>query len=236
MPAEITFAMLSLAARFCPALVAFRPDAASAYFEASLSLTRETQDTYTIMRMQTLLMLSLYDCIDKSEKRGWALLGQAIRIGQILSLDNNQIKTPMCFGSRLNTGKQKAEDPRIAEEGRRTWWCAFLLESLLCDGQRQCSIRFDPYPIRLRLPMSNDDYYASRFVATAPFHTTLPPWAPPLGPDVRLETDLFGMTLRIADLYARVIAFVNAGGKNVDSRAPWDEKSTFHGLQEELTR
>ena len=83
----------------------------------------------------------------------------------------------------------------------------------------------------------------SRSTATdcaARFEASLPAWARPPsqgtnGAADEPPPDLFGFTLRAADIWSRVSAYVAAGSRNsVDRRVPWHPASTFQQLDRAL--
>lgn len=51
---------------------------------------------------------------------------------------------------------------------------------------------------------------------------------------VEPEADLYGFTLRIADIWRSVASYIGAGGRNVDRRPPWQSDSTFFALAGQL--
>lgn len=52
--------------------------------------------------------------------------------------------------------------------------------------------------------------------------------------NVEPEADLYGFTLRIADIWRSVASYIGAGGRNVDRRPPWQSDSTFFALAGQL--
>ncbi|GAA6060533.1 hypothetical protein JCM10212_006897 [Sporobolomyces blumeae] len=54
------------------------------------------------------------------------------------------------------------------------------------------------------------------------------------GTFVEPEADLYGFTLRIADIWRSVASYIGAGGRNVDRRPPWQQDSTFSQLAGQL--
>ncbi|KPV75948.1 uncharacterized protein RHOBADRAFT_52956 [Rhodotorula graminis WP1] len=48
------------------------------------------------------------------------------------------------------------------------------------------------------------------------------------------DADLYGYTLRIAEIWSKVASYIGSGGRNVDRRAPWLAESTFAQLAGEL--
>ncbi|GAA5835263.1 hypothetical protein JCM9279_004489 [Rhodotorula babjevae] len=48
------------------------------------------------------------------------------------------------------------------------------------------------------------------------------------------DADLYGFTLRIAEIWSKVASYIGSGGRNVDRRAPWLAESTFAQLAGEL--
>ena len=98
-------------------------------------------------------------------------------------------------------------------------------------------MRFEPYPIPIRMPRLDADYDAARWGLAARFEEIIEPWNRPANALTRHtlepEPDLYGWTLRIVDLWSRVAQYIGQGGRNLDRRVPWDE-SSFRTLDRAL--
>lgn len=126
--------MLSLTVRFCADADVYQSPAY--YCEAAYKLVYQTPEHYTLARMQTYLLLAVYDCMhsDGNESRGWISLGNSIRIGQILHVaePSNVIPVEALPAATYSSSHDiQANKAAILEARRRTFWSAFLLECLL---------------------------------------------------------------------------------------------------------
>lgn len=145
------------------------------------------------------------------------------------------------------------QDPVRAEARRRTFWALFLLDRTISDGnERPCGLKV-PRIASLRMPGSDADFHAGRKSLGARFDPDPPAWAvsalnrhggssanataaaSPAPPSDEPEADLYGYTVRIAEIWAKVASYIGSGGRNVDRRPPWLPESTFAQLAKELT-
>ncbi|GAA5904966.1 hypothetical protein JCM5296_005692 [Sporobolomyces johnsonii] len=201
---------------------------------------------------QCFLLLSLYELTAGRDNSGWLKLGQAIRMAQILRLGfEDEVDYPSAALGGDARGRQGGrQDPLKAETRRRTFWSCFLLDRTISDGnERPCGLKV-PKIASLRMPGSDADFAAGRKSLGAKFDPDPPAWSvsvrtqqqqnggsgsekkPSTGPAVAVEpeADLYGFTLRIADIWRKVAAYIGAGGRNVDRRPPWLPSSTFSEL------
>ncbi|GAA5989372.1 hypothetical protein JCM10908_001281 [Rhodotorula pacifica] len=153
------------------------------------------------------------------------------------------------------------QDPIRAESRRRTFWALFLLDRTVSDGnERPCGLKV-PRIASLRMPGSDTAFLAGRKSLGARFDPDPPSWAvselmrsaapgashatasangiaapsPAPPPAEEPEADLYGYTLRIAEIWSKVASYIGSGGRNVDRRPPWLEESTFAQLARELS-
>ena len=148
------------------------------------------------------------------------------------------------------------QDPVRAESRRRTFWALFLLDRTVSDGnERPCGLKV-PRIASLRMPGPDSDFLAGRKSVGARFDPDPPSWAvselgrssgpgahgisapspaPPSAAAEEPEADLYGYTVRIAEIWSKVASYIGSGGRNVDRRPPWLEESTFAQLARELT-
>jgi hypothetical protein len=130
--------------------------------------------------------------------------------------------------------------PVQAEARRRTWWALFALDRTVSDGyERPCGLKV-PRIAYLRMPGPDADFLAGRRCVGAKFTIDPPAWSmsttvslPP--GETEPEADLYGYTLRIADIWANVASYIGNGGRNVDRRPPWLKESGFAQLEQALT-
>jgi hypothetical protein len=202
----------------------------------------------SLIRTAVKAALNLLHAVESNESRGYFNLGCAIRIGQILQLESNELKA----GPTRSSNKSDQELPvEVVEERRRTFWCAFLLERLVvrvsllsswltvkqCDGiHRTTAIRFDPFNITIPMPAPESNWLSQQSVPTARFHeddtADLPTYLRTGQPSP--PADLYGFTLRIADLWAQVVTYVAIGGKLTLRLPPWNPQSNFFRLDTAL--
>lgn len=131
---------------------------------------------------------------------------------------------------------QSRMDPLQAEIRRRTFWSCFLLDRTITDGkERPSSLTAPP---SLRMPCSDADFNLGRRSLGAKFEADPPPWSVSTKIDTTViiepEADLYGQTLRIAEVWNKVTRYIGAGGRNVDRRPPWEPESTFAVLDREM--
>lgn len=190
-----------------------------------------TDSEISLVRCQCYLLLGLYECTEGVENRGWMKIGTAIRMAQLLRLGFEDDDEGSISRSRA--------DPLQSEIRRRTFWSCFLLDRTITDGrERPCTLKA-PLPSVLRMPGADADFQLGRKGQLgARFDPNPPRWnlsskmeaAAPL----EHEADLYGQTLRVAEIWQRVATYIASGGRNFDRRAPWIPESTFATLQQDL--
>ncbi|KAL8286617.1 hypothetical protein RQP46_004145 [Phenoliferia psychrophenolica] len=243
-PKELICCILAFAGRFSQSLRDLHPSsptAASDHYAALASqvlanppatsspvISPATVDSdVSLSRCQSFLILGLYECTEGAENKGWMRIGTAIRMAQVLRLGFQDEED----GSRIRS------DPLQAEIRRRTFWACFLLDRTITDGkERPCSLRA-PLPSSLRMPGPDADFLLGRSSPGARFESELPPWNVSVKVDASVqdqEADLYGQTIRISEIWHRVVTYVGAGGRNWDRRAPWLPESTFATLENDI--
>ncbi|GAA5952104.1 hypothetical protein JCM8115_005327 [Rhodotorula mucilaginosa] len=221
-----------------------------------------TADTpISLMRCQCHLLLGFYELTAGRDNSGWLKIGTAIRMAQTLRLGfDDEVPVyddpdnPLSTRGRAIAAAQ--QDPVRAESRRRTFWALFLLDRTVSDGnERPCGLKV-PRIASLRMPGPDSDFLAGRKSVGARFDPDPPSWAvselgrssgpgahgisapspaPPPAAAEEPEADLYGYTVRIAEIWSKVASYIGSGGRNVDRRPPWLEESTFAQLARELT-
>lgn len=205
------------------------PTPAGAPSSPPLPQSQSTSDAdVSLVRCQSFLILGLFECTEGAENKGWMRIGTAIRMAQVLRLGFQDEED----------GSRGRSDPLQAEIRRRTFWSCFLLDRTITDGkERPCSLRA-PFPSALRMPGPDADFVLARASPGARFESELPPWNVSAKLEAsrahEQEADIYGQTLRVAEIWHRVVAYVGAGGRNWDRRAPWLPESTFATLENEI--
>lgn len=179
----------------------------------------------SLVRCQSYLLLGLYECTEGLDHSGWMKIGIAIRMAQILRLgfeDEDEMKVLLT-------------DPILSEARRRTFWSCFKLERLITDGKDRPVALQVPHNSSIKMPGSDLDYIMNIRSNSARFNPTPPAWSLPaqLSSVPEVEADLYGHTIRVAELWRRVAQYVGEGGRNSDRRAPWME-SGFATLERDL--
>ncbi|SCZ96862.1 BZ3500_MvSof-1268-A1-R1_Chr4-1g06795 [Microbotryum saponariae] len=214
----------------------------------------------SLIRCQAFLMLGLYECTEGHENKGWLKIGAAIRLAQVMKLgaskdmarafpsisEADSMSVHAGFEDEEEGASSRARsDPLLAETRRRTFWSLFLLDRTVSDGkERPCSLKA-PLSMMLRLPGPDQDFILGRPTAGARFEADPKPWSLSVKATEHaandstsnkvVEVDLYGMTLRVAEIWQQVVTYVGSGGRNIDRRPPWMPESTFADLQRKLS-
>ncbi|KAJ8295525.1 putative transcriptional regulatory protein PB1A11.04c [Rhodotorula toruloides] len=214
----------------------------------------------SLMRCQCHLLLGFYELTAGRDNSGWLKIGTAIRMAQTLRLGfDDEVpvyddpENPLSSRGRAIAAAQ--QDPIRAETRRRTFWALFSLDRTVSDGnERPCGLKV-PRIASLRMPGSDADFLAGRKSLGARFDPNPPPWSVSVQGGAgggangasadgssghaptsdEPEADLYGFTLRIAEIWSKVASYIGSGGRNVDRRPPWQDDSTFAQLAKELT-
>ncbi|KAK4053777.1 hypothetical protein OIV83_001433 [Microbotryomycetes sp. JL201] len=249
-PKELLFCILAFAARFMQSLKDLHENSplsaadtyaaiaalllatapSSATVRANGTTLGSLDSDVTLVRCQCFLMLGVFECTANLENAGWLRIGQAFRMAQILRLGFED-------EDEGTSSSRPEKDPLRSEARRRTFWACFLIDRTMSDGkERPCVLRV-PLPSVLRLPSSDAYYHTGTYAPGARFDPDPPPWSLPHHGEQGArepEPDLYGMTLRVSEVFQKVSTYIGAGGRNVDRRAPWVPESTFATLRAEL--
>ncbi|GAA5978861.1 hypothetical protein JCM11641_003591 [Rhodosporidiobolus odoratus] len=262
-PKELLCCILALAARFCQALKDLHPSSASPAHEYYARVASElltlpettpgqsaplpsADTTISLMRCQCFCLVGFYEITAGRDNSGWLKIGTAIRMAQVLRLGfEDEIGYMSEHEQRANGEDEATADPSQAssralhaELRRRVFWALFALDRTVSDGnERPCGLKV-PRIASLRMPGPDADFQAGHKSLGAKFDPDPPAWSlsmkTPPG-EGEPEADLYGHTLRIAEIWSKVASYIGSGGRIVDRRCPWKEESTFAQLERDLS-
>lgn len=219
----------------CSCLYRFLPDAGSkedshisasdSYAElAQKELSRSYEDP-SLVAIQCCLVLSVHEIGKGSEYRGWLRLGHAARLAQLLRLHKQDSDLGL-----MDWGDAMAPTSvTTAESKRRTFWCCFCLEKLLANGRDRIPT-FDPEDVTTRFPQTDENFIYSRQSPTCALD------CPDRGTEHYRHADLSVMahTIRIVEIFSRIISWNGRGGRHLDDRCPWVPDMPFTMLDQRL--
>ncbi|XRM45781.1 hypothetical protein ABZX51_008855 [Aspergillus tubingensis] len=107
-----------------------------------------------IEHVQALLILAVYEFTHHNFRRGWVSAGQGIRLVQLMDLHK------LDLDKAYNTGSHHAnniEDLVCAEEKRRVFWVAYILDRLI-SLRHESPLTFDERIIATRLPATEETF------------------------------------------------------------------------------
>jgi Fungal specific transcription factor domain len=183
---EFLLAFLALTSKYQPNLVSHHsnrtpnPRAASEYYAAACKSKLALIDSQSslgavpsLSRVQTFLMLTLYEWGNCEGTNAWNHLSQAIREAQAIGLTDGQANTAALKNSivrpinsdSLSASHSSENDPIEKETRNRTFWCCFILERFLSSGEyRPLSLRLQE--IKVPLPISQPSFLFGKTVRT----------------------------------------------------------------------
>ncbi|OBT57886.1 hypothetical protein VE04_02102 [Pseudogymnoascus sp. 24MN13] len=226
--------MLTLTARFIPDLIAFHnplnPLAASEFY-AEASATRLNVQAITgqptLERVQGLLMISLYHWGMLDRKCAWMYINIATRMAQTLGL---------MFEEDLWTNWKPAPLARSTiqrEIKRRTAYSCFILDRYQSMGQYQPQI-IDIYELNIQLPCSEEDFLFGTIVKTRLLKDSLQ--SPDSNESSRTisTTQVLSIYIQLVEIWGRFSHWSSRGGRQKEEYPPWDQRSEFYKLQQQL--
>ena len=183
---EFLLAFLALTSKYHANLVSHHsnrtpnPRAASEYYATACKTRLALIDSQfplgavpNLARVQTYLMLALYEWGNCEGINAWNHLSQAIREAQSIGLTDGQANAASLknsivrpIGSGNPAAPQSSESDPIEKETRsRTFWSCFILERFLSSGEyRPLSLRLQD--IKVSLPISQPSFLFGKTVRT----------------------------------------------------------------------
>jgi hypothetical protein len=174
----VLLAFLALTVSFYKDLVQLFPtrqDASEYYYAAAKAELGDVLEEPTIERIQTMLMLGMYEWGMLSGGRAWRTVGAAIRCAHQLALHIDDDKEAERItekddathnASKPMSASAKADQFIRAEIRRRTYWTCFILDRYLTGGKYRPS-DIDLTMVRIQLPCSESAFNMGKAVKTS---------------------------------------------------------------------
>ncbi|CZT42338.1 related to general repressor of transcription [Rhynchosporium secalis] len=237
--------VLALTARFHPGLVAhFSPNsedplAVSEHYASLLAAafgpTIRNLTNPSLENIQALLMLGLYEWGQTRGLSAWLYVGLAIRLAFPMGLAyEDDPDQQAANGSEPETGNpSKREDAIEKEVRRRTVWSCFIMDRMLAAGKyRPTMMSVDK--LRVQLPCSDDQFLFVRNVKTGFLNSE---WLEDSSSEYESSINDDGVLsryVRLVDIFGRLSEYSYAGGRRAEKRPPWDERTKFYQLRQQL--
>ncbi|OBT65886.1 hypothetical protein VE03_05406 [Pseudogymnoascus sp. 23342-1-I1] len=252
--------MLTLTARFIPDLVAFHstsdpsdPLAASEFyaeaFAARLDAPALTGQP-TLERVQGLLMISLYHWGMCRGQRAYMYITIAIGMARTMKLMFEEdplmgqkperpalIEEARRLGVKLNgaePGARVDEQTLIQREiKRRTAYSCFILDRYQASGRYRPQI-INVDDLHIQLPCSEEDFRFGTNVETGSLKDS--PLAPGSqdGSRIMASTQVLSIYIRLVEIWGRFSRWSCKGGRREEKYPPWDQRSEFYKLRQQL--
>ncbi|OBU00502.1 hypothetical protein VE01_01370 [Pseudogymnoascus verrucosus] len=249
--------MLTLTARFIPDLVAYHsqsdpsdPLAASEFyaeaFAARLDAPALTGQP-SLERVQGLLMISLYHWGMCRGQRAWMYITIAIGMARTMGLMFEEDSRTSQKPALIEEARQLGVKLKVAEAGaapdeqtliqreikRRTAYSCFILDRYQASGRyRPQIINIDD--LHVQLPCSEEDFQFGVDVKTGSLKDT------PRSPDSRdgsrtiSSTNVLSIYIRLVEIWGRFSRWSCRGGRREEQYPPWDQRSEFYKLRQQL--
>lgn len=225
-------------ARSRPVQTQIIPSAASEYYAETLTRalgsTRTAMGMASVERVQALLMLGLYEWGQTQPNTGglgaWMFVGTAIRMAQFLKLGfmdkESKDASGRPLGNRSRGSLSRSQVTLEREISRRTFFSCFILDRMLACGKDRLSV-ISPTDLVIRLPSSED-----KFDLAMEAHTG---FIEDRGDKLRGTDDsVLSQFIRLVRLWGEISRYSVAGGRLVEQFPPWDHRTAFRRLREEL--
>jgi hypothetical protein len=184
------------------------------YAELALKELGHSYEEPSLVVIQCCLMLSIHEIGQGSEYRGWLRLGHAARLAQLLRLHKQDSNMGlMDWGDALTPTCSTT-----AESKRRTFWCCFCLERLLANGRDRIAT-FVPEDITTHFPQTDENFIYGRQSPTCTLNCA--DWGTENHRHGQVSQSVMAHTIRIVEIFFRIISWNGRGGRHLDARCPW---------------
>lgn len=242
--------VLTLTARFQSDLIerhsqGIDPIAASEYYANALAAafgpTSRNLTHPSLEGIQALLMLGLYEWGQTRGLSAWVYVGIATRLAQSMGFPfvddpgNPVLKSPISSESLRGYAIKQPVSPREElvekEVRRRTWWSCFIMDRMLSAGKCRPTM-IDVEKLRVQLPCSEDQFLFVHTVKTGLLNSD---WlTQDKSADLIDHDNILGWYIRLVEIFGRFSEWSYAGGRRTEEQPPWDPKTKFYQLRQEL--
>lgn len=249
----VLLGMLTLTARYIPDLVMAHdptdPVVASEYyadaFDARIDASVLTGPP-SLDRLHGLLMMCLYHWGMCRGERGWMYATIAIAMARVMGLMYEEAPTATRQSLRedarhfdvqpkLDSGNTRSDEQIMIQREikRRTAYSCFILDRYQASGRyrTQC-IRTED--IHVQLPCSEEDFMFGTIVKTGSLMDVSSSLNGSEGSRPVASTQVQGIYIRLAEIWGNVSQWSCNGGRHEEVYPPWDGRSQFHKLRQQL--
>lgn len=206
---------------------------ASDFFATALTTAlgplRTVMGTLTVERIQSFLMLGLFEWSQENAPSAWMYLGIAIRMAKLMRLEQDDRRMAILENQASDTKRFEKRSPEISiirETRRRTMYSCFILDRLMSFGsERPLSIAVES--MLIQLPCSEMAYDLSLEVYTG----LLQPYGGSSQPQINDDSTL-SRFINLVEIWGEISRYSSMGGRLQETHPPWDPRSTFYKLQE----
>jgi hypothetical protein len=222
-------------ARSAPSQSKPGPSHASDFFATALTTAlgplRTVMDTLTVERIQTFLMLGLFEWSQENASSAWMYLGIAIRMAKLMRLEQDDRRMAILENQALGTRRFEKRLPEIAiirETRRRTMYSCFIVDRMMSFGnERSLSIAVES--MLIQLPCSEMAFDLSLEVYTG----LLQPHEGSSQPQINDESTLSRL-IKLVEIWGEISRYSSMGGRLQETHPPWGTRSTFYKLREKM--
>ncbi|KAF5583028.1 transcriptional regulatory [Fusarium pseudocircinatum] len=206
---------------------------ASDFFATALTTAlgplRTVMDTLTVERIQSFLMLGLFEWSQENNSSAWMYLGIAIRMAKLMRLEQDDQRMAILENQAPDKNRFERKSPEIAiirETRRRTMHGCFILDRLMsCGSERPLSIAVES--MLIQLPCSEMAFDLSLQVYTG----LLQPHEGSSQLQINDDSTL-SRFVKLIEIWGEISRYSSMGGRSQEAHPPWDTKSTFYKLRE----
>ncbi|KAF5721954.1 transcriptional regulatory [Fusarium mundagurra] len=188
-------------------------------------------DTLTIERIQSFLMLGLFEWSQENNSSAWMYLGIAIRMAKLMRLEQDDRRMAILENQAPDTKrfeKKSSEIAIIREARRRTMHSCFIIDRLMsCGNERPLSIAVES--MLIQLPCSEMAFDLSLQVYTGLLQPHEGSGQPQINDDSTLSR-----FVKLVEIWGEISRYSSMGGRSQEAHPPWDTKSTFYKLREKM--
>ncbi|KAG5786033.1 hypothetical protein H9Q73_000333 [Fusarium xylarioides] len=208
---------------------------ASDFFATTLTTglgpLRTAMDSLTVERIQSFLMLGLFEWSQENNSSAWMYLGIAIRMAKLMRLEQDDRRMAILENQAPDTKRFEKKSPEIViirETRRRTMYSCFIMDRLMsCGSERPLSIAVES--MLIQLPCSEMAFDLSLQVYTGLLQPREGSSQPQISDDSTLSR-----FVKLVEIWGEISRYISMGGRSREVHPPWNPKSTFYKLREKI--